>query len=77
MEITVAPFVEQLQRIVTELLHFGRGQLPGIGQLFVNGALNRDYSMVLGLTILVGTLTIAFNAVVDILYAFIDPKIRY
>ena len=51
--------------------------LPGIGQLFVNGALNRDYSMVLGLTILVGTLTIAFNAVVDILYAFIDPKIRY
>lgn len=51
--------------------------LPGIGQLFVNGALNRDYSMVLGLTILVGALTIAFNAVVDILYAFIDPKIRY
>lgn len=51
--------------------------LPGIGQLFVNGALNRDYSMVLGLTILVGALTITFNAVVDILYAFIDPKIRY
>ncbi|WP_410960831.1 ABC transporter permease subunit, partial [Salmonella sp. SAL4360] len=36
--------------------------LPGIGQLFVNGALNRDYSMVLGLTILVGALTITFNA---------------
>ncbi|GAA3708897.1 oligopeptide ABC transporter permease OppB [Oceanisphaera sediminis] len=51
--------------------------LPGIGQLFVNGALNRDYSMVLGLTILVGALTIAFNALVDILYAVIDPKIRY
>ncbi len=51
--------------------------LPGLGQLFVNGALNRDYSMVLGLTILVGTLTITFNAIVDILYAFIDPKIRY
>ncbi|KLT72836.1 oligopeptide transporter permease [Neisseria arctica] len=51
--------------------------LPGIGQLFVNGALNRDYGMVLGLTILVGVLTIAFNAVVDILYAVIDPKIRY
>ena len=39
--------------------------------------LNRDYSMVLGLTILVGALTITFNAVVDILYAVIDPKIRY
>lgn len=51
--------------------------LPGIGQLFVNGALNRDYSMVMGLTILVGALTILFNAVVDILYAVIDPKIRY
>ncbi|WP_439257412.1 oligopeptide ABC transporter permease OppB [Lonepinella sp. BR2271] len=50
--------------------------LPGIGQLFVNGALNRDYSLVLSLTILVGTLTIFFNAVVDILYAVIDPKLR-
>jgi oligopeptide transport system permease protein len=51
--------------------------LPGIGQLFVNGALNRDYSLVLSLTILVGTLTILFNAIVDVLYALIDPKIRY
>lgn len=51
--------------------------LPGIGQLFVNGALNRDYSLVLSLTILVGALTIVFNAIVDILYAVIDPKIRY
>lgn len=51
--------------------------LPGIGQLFVNGALNRDYGMVLSLTILVGVLTILFNAIVDILYAVIDPKIKY
>ena len=51
--------------------------LPGMGQMFVNGALNRDYSLVLSLTILVGTLTISFNAIVDILYAVIDPKIRY
>ncbi|QLB13572.1 oligopeptide transport system permease protein [Bisgaardia hudsonensis] len=51
--------------------------IPGIGQLFVNGALNRDYSLVLSLTILVGALTIVFNAIVDILYAMIDPKIRY
>ncbi|WP_417069318.1 oligopeptide ABC transporter permease OppB [Niveibacterium terrae] len=50
--------------------------IPGIGQLFVNGALNRDYTMVLGLTVLVGTLTILFNAIVDILYGFIDPRIR-
>ena len=50
--------------------------IPGIGQLFVNGALNRDYSMVLGLTILIGALMISFNAVVDILYGYIDPRIR-
>ena len=51
--------------------------LPGIGKLFVNGALNRDYGMVLSLTILMGILTIVFNAIVDLLYAVIDPKIRY
>lgn len=51
--------------------------LPGIGQLFVNGALNRDYSLVMSLTILIGVLTIVFNAIVDVLYAVIDPKIRY
>ncbi|MDO4223822.1 MAG: oligopeptide ABC transporter permease OppB [Acinetobacter sp.] len=51
--------------------------LPGIGKLFVDGALNRDYSLVLSLTILVGVLTIIFNMIVDILYALIDPKIRY
>ncbi len=51
--------------------------LPGVGTLFVEGALNRDYSTVLSVTILVGALTILFNAIVDILYAVIDPKIRY
>ena len=49
----------------------------GIGQYFVNSALNRDYSVIMGVTILVGVLTILFNLVVDILYAWIDPKIRY
>ncbi|WP_330926197.1 oligopeptide ABC transporter permease OppB [Candidatus Sororendozoicomonas aggregata] len=50
--------------------------LPGIGQHFINGALNRDYSLVLGLTIIIGALTILFTAIVDILYGMIDPKIR-
>lgn len=50
--------------------------IPGIGQLFVNGALNRDYSLVLSLTVLVGVLIIVFNTVVDILYMILDPKIR-
>ena len=51
--------------------------LPGIGKLFVNAAFNRDYSLVLGITILIGSLTILFNAIVDIMLAAIDPKIKY
>ncbi len=49
----------------------------GIGQFFVNSAFNRDYSVIMGITILVGALTILFNLVVDVLYAWLDPKIRY
>ncbi|WP_413872273.1 oligopeptide ABC transporter permease OppB [Albidovulum sp.] len=49
----------------------------GIGRSFVDSALNRDYAVMLGVTILVGALTIVFNLVVDILYGWIDPKIRY
>ena len=49
----------------------------GIGRFFVDSALNRDYSVIMGITILVGVLTILFSLVVDILYAWIDPKIRY
>jgi oligopeptide transport system permease protein len=55
-------------------MYFSTG---GIGVLFVNGATNRDYSTIMGITILVGTLTVLLNLIVDILYAWIDPKIRY
>ncbi|MCK0141828.1 oligopeptide ABC transporter permease OppB [Aliiroseovarius sp. F20344] len=49
----------------------------GIGKDFVQAALNRDYSVIMGITILVGMLTILFNLIVDVLYAWIDPRIRY
>ena len=49
----------------------------GIGQFFVNSALNRDYPVIMGVTILTGGLIILFNLVVDLLYAWIDPRIRY
>jgi oligopeptide transport system permease protein len=49
----------------------------GIGLFFVNAALNRDYSVMMGITILIGSLTIIFNLLVDVIYAWIDPKIRY
>lgn len=49
----------------------------GIGQEFVKSAQNRDYSVIMGITLLVGFLTIIFNLLVDIIYAWLDPKIRY
>ncbi|QFT38749.1 MULTISPECIES: oligopeptide ABC transporter permease OppB [unclassified Vibrio] len=48
----------------------------GMGQHFVSGALNRDYGLVMGITLIVASLTIFFNLVVDILYTIIDPRIR-
>ncbi len=55
-------------------LYFSTG---GIGQYFVNAAINRDYSLIMGITILTGALTVLFNLLVDIAYAWIDPRIRY
>jgi len=50
--------------------------LPGIGRFFVTGALNRDYTLVLGITILYGALIILFNLLADLCYAWIDPRVR-
>jgi oligopeptide transport system permease protein len=50
--------------------------LPGIGRLFVNGALNRDYTVVTGVTVLYGALIIAMNLLVDLCYAWLDPRTR-
>ena len=50
--------------------------LPGIGRLFVTGALNRDYTVVTGVTVLYGALIIGFNLLVDLCYAWLDPRIR-
>ena len=49
----------------------------GIGQFFVNSALARDYPVIMGVTILAGALTVLVNLVADLLYAWIDPRIRY
>lgn len=51
--------------------------LPGIGKLIVNGAGNRDYTLVLGLVVLITVLAVLLNLVVDLAYAALDPKIRY
>ena len=51
--------------------------IPGIGRYFVQGSLNRDYTMVMGVTIFYGALIIMCNLVADLLYGLLDPKIRY
>jgi oligopeptide transport system permease protein len=50
--------------------------LPGIGRFFVDGALNRDYTLVMGVTILYAMLIIAFNLLADLLYGVLDPRAR-
>lgn len=51
--------------------------IPGLGRYFVQGALNRDYTLVMGVVVFYGMLIILFNFIVDLLYAALDPKIRY
>jgi oligopeptide transport system permease protein len=59
--------------VVTETLF----SIPGLGKLIVNGASNRDYTLVLGLVILVTVVAVLLNLLVDLAYAYLDPKIRY
>lgn len=51
--------------------------VPGLGQFFVRGAFNRDYTLVLGIVIFYATLIVLLNLIVDILYGVIDPRVRY
>jgi oligopeptide transport system permease protein len=51
--------------------------IPGIGRHFVQGALNRDYTLVMGVVVFYGTLIIVLNLLVDLLYAWLDPRICY
>ena len=51
--------------------------IPGIGRYFVQGALGRDYTLVMGTVIVIAIFVIIFNLIVDILYAWLDPRVRY
>jgi len=51
--------------------------IPGLGSYFVQGALNRDYTLVMGVVIFYGVVIILLNFIVDLLYAWMNPKIRY
>ena len=51
--------------------------VPGIGAHFVEGATNRDYTLVMGTVVLYAALIIAMNLLVDVLYSLLDPQVRY
>jgi len=51
--------------------------LPGIGRYLVQGALNRDYTLVLGMVVVYSTLLILMGLIVDLIYAWLDPRVRF
>ncbi|HJS21058.1 MAG TPA: oligopeptide ABC transporter permease OppB [Steroidobacteraceae bacterium] len=51
--------------------------IPGMGRHLVQGALNRDYTLVMGMVIVYATLTLLFNLIVDLLYGWLDPRVRH
>jgi ABC-type dipeptide/oligopeptide/nickel transport system permease component len=51
--------------------------IPGMGKYFISSITNRDYSVVMGTTLLYAVFLVASNFLVDITYAFLDPRIQY
>ena len=51
--------------------------LPGLGNYFINANLNRDEPLIIGIVAFISMLILTFNLLVDIAYAFLDPRIRY
>ncbi len=50
--------------------------VPGLGRYFVQGALNRDYTLVMGVVVFYGVLIIVFNFLVDLAYRWLDPRVQ-
>ena len=51
--------------------------IPGIGRYYVQGIIQRDYSLIMAMTVIYAFAVAALNVVVDVLYGYIDPRIRY
>ena len=51
--------------------------LPGTGRYLVQGAINRDYSLVMGMVIVYGTLVLLLNLLADLVYGWLDPRVRH
>jgi oligopeptide transport system permease protein len=51
--------------------------LPGSGRYLVQGAINRDYTLVMGMIVVYGSLTLTLNLLADLIYGWLDPRVRY
>jgi oligopeptide transport system permease protein len=51
--------------------------LPGTGRYLVQGAINRDYTLVMGMIVVYGVITLLCNLVADLLYSWLDPRVRH
>jgi oligopeptide transport system permease protein len=51
--------------------------LPGTGRYLVQGAINRDYTLVMGMIIVYGALTVGFNLIADLVHGWLDPTVRH
>jgi oligopeptide transport system permease protein len=52
-------------------------QVPGLGKQFVEAAFNRDYTMLMGAVLVYAVMILVFNLIVDVLQAWLDPRVRY
>ena len=77
VQMTLATNDPKVPQAIKEGAEAALAQLPGIGKYFINGALQRDYTLVMGVVILYASLVIALNLVADVLYGLLDPKVRY
>jgi len=51
--------------------------IPGLGKFFVTSITNRDYPVIMGTTLLLGFLVIVANLIVDVVYVWLDPRIKF
>ena len=51
--------------------------LPGVGRLVIEAVQGRDYTMISGINVFLAAFVLVVNLIVDISYAFLDPRIRY
>ncbi len=66
------PYILTGTLIIEQVFNF-----PGAGLEYFNAALRSDYEVMLGITVLVGVITVVGNLMADIGYAILDPRIRY